>query len=298
LKSSLLKKKNIFYLNVIIGIALIVSTLFLVRDIISNYFEKEKTTERDMTASKNTDTSRRKSLRLDSEIQLEDYSPILKNNPFGFSGGEIRSLNALMSTGGQRADVVLIGTVVGPKELSCGVFKDSSGMQDVFKVGEPVLGLGVLYKVEKDKVFIKQGEKTIEIPLEDLKVKEINKTASEGSRFTSLFAKKIGNSTYIVDKRKVQEAISNPSQMMTDARLRPNNINGKEEGFILSEVKPDGIYHSLGLQNGDILLRINEYDISNPERALQAFTALKGLDRVQIDLIRAGSKMTMTYQIK
>jgi general secretion pathway protein C len=86
--------------------------------------------------------------------------------------------------------------------------------------------------------------------------------------------------------------------MMTDARLRPNLNSGKEEGFILSEVKPGGIYHSLGLQDGDVLLRINEYDISNPERALQAFTALKGLERVQIDLIRRGSKMTMTYQIK
>jgi general secretion pathway protein C len=254
--------------------------------------------ERDMPALKNIDTSRRKLLRLDPEKQFAEYSPIFKNNPFGFSGGEIRLLNASMSTGGQQANVVLIGTVVGPKELSCGVFKDSSGMQDVFKVGEPVLGLGVLYKVEKDKVFIRQGEKTIEIPLEDVKVKEINKTASEGSRFTSSFAKKIGKSTYIVDQRKVQEAISNPSQMMTDARLRPNNVNGKGEGFILSEVKPGGIYHSLGLQNGDVLLRINEYDMSNPERALQAFTALKGLDRVQIDLVRAGSKMTMTYQIK
>jgi len=45
-------------------------------------------------------------------------------------------------------------------------------------------------------------------------------------------------------------------------------------------------------------LRINEYDISNPERALQAFTALKGMERVQVDLIRSGSRMTMTYQIK
>jgi general secretion pathway protein C len=86
--------------------------------------------------------------------------------------------------------------------------------------------------------------------------------------------------------------------MMTDARLRPNLVNGKEEGFVLSEVRPGGIYHSLGLQDGDVLLRINEYDVSNPEKALQAFTALKGMERVQIDLIRAGSKMTMTYQIK
>jgi general secretion pathway protein C len=303
LKSSLLTKRNIFYLNIIIGIVLILSSFFLIRDIVSNYTENEfstslekgKVLKEDMPSSTDTGTSRRKSLRLDPEKQFAEYSSILKNNPFGFQGGELRPLASSGNTQAQQTDIVLIGTVVGPKELSCAVFKDNSGLQEVFKVGESVFGLGVLYSVKKDKVIVRQGGKTVEIPIEDVKVKEVKNPVSGGA---SLFAQKIGRDTYIVDQRKIQQAISNPSQMMTDARLKPNVNNGKEGGFILSEVKPGGIYHSLGLQDGDVLLRINEYDISNPERALQAFTALKGLERVQIDLMRRGSKMTMTYQIK
>ena len=298
MKSSLLTKRNIFYLNVVIGMVLILSSFFLMRDIFSNYFEKEKTLKEDMPSSTDTGTSRRKSLRLDPEKQFAEYSSILKNNPFGFQGGELRPLASSGNTQAQQTDIVLIGTVVGPKELSYAVFKDSSGLQEIFKVGESVLGIGALYSVKKDKVLIRQKGKTVEILLEDVKVKEVKKPVSGGTPFTSAFAQKIGRDTYIVDQRKIQQAISNPSQMMTDARLRPNVNDGKEGGFILSEVKPGGIYHSLGLQDGDVLLRINEYDISNPERALQAFTALKGLERVQIDLIRRGSKMTMTYQIK
>jgi general secretion pathway protein C len=291
LKSSLLTKRNIFYLNILIGIFLILSTLFLIRDIISNYFYKEKTLKKDIAVSKNVGASQQK-------MQLADYSLILKNNPFGFSGEEIMPLTALTDDKAQKTDIELIGTVVGPKGMSYGVFMDSSGMQDVFKVGESVFGLGKLYSVKKDKVLLRQREKTIEIPLEDVEVKEVKKPVSGRSYFTPSFAKRVGRGTYIVDQERVQQAIANPGQMMTDARLRPHIVNGKEEGFILSEVKPGGIYHSLGLQNGDVLLRINEYDISNPERALQAFTALKGLERVQIDLIRGGSNMTMTYQIK
>jgi len=126
----------------------------------------------------------------------------------------------------------------------------------------------------------------------------VKKQGSAGSPSSAGFAQKIGRGAYVVDQARLQHAIANPSQMMTDARLRPNVAGGKEEGYALSEIKPGGIYQSLGLQDGDVLLRINEYDISNPEKALQAFTALKGLDRVQIDLIRSGSRMTMTYQIK
>jgi general secretion pathway protein C len=293
LKSSLLTKRNIFFLNIAIGVVVVFFAILLMQDIISEYFEKEKTLKKDVQVSTSSDKSQQK-------MQFEDYSSILKNNPFGFPGGELKSLNTSTSTGARQTytDIVLIGTVVGPRELSYGVFKDDSGTQDVFKIGESVLGHGVLYRVQKDKVLLRQGNKTVEILLEDVNVKEVRKSAPGGNSFTSAFARKIGKSTYAVDQSKVQEAISNPSQIMTDARLRPNLINGEEKGFVLSEVKPGGIYHSLGLRNGDILLRINEYDISEPEKALQAFTALKGLERIQIDLIRDGAKMTMTYQIK
>jgi general secretion pathway protein C len=188
---------------------------------------------------------------------------------------------------------------VGPRALTYAIFKDSAGIQEVFKVGEQVFGAGRLSRVERDKVIIRRGEKNEEILLDDVKVREVKKQASAGSPASpSSFAQKIGRATYMVDQARLQQAIANPGQMMTDARLKPNIVSGREEGFVLSEVKPGGVYQSLGLQDGDVLLRINEYDISNPERALQAFTALKGMERVQVDLIRSGSRMTMTYQIK
>jgi general secretion pathway protein C len=290
LKSALLTRRNVFYLNIAITVVLIFSTLFFIRDMISRHFERQK------TAAKNISSAPAAVQTRQQRPQFADYSSILKNNPFGFPGGELRPLTASAGTKGQPAGLALIGTVAGPKELSYAIFKDNSGVQEVFKVGEPVYGLGVLSMVKKEKVLLRKGGSVTEIPLEDVQVKEIrNPTAGNPG---SQFARRIGSGSYVVDQARLQQAIANPGQMMTDARLRPNVTNGKQEGFALSEVKPGGIYQSLGLQDGDILLRINDYDISNPERALQAFTALRGLDRVQIDLIRSGSKMTMTYQIK
>jgi general secretion pathway protein C len=290
LKSALLTRRNVFYLNIAITVVLIFSTLFFIRDMISRHFERQK------TAAKNISSAPAAVQTRQQRPQFADYSSILKNNPFGFPGGELRPLTASAGTKGQPAGLALIGTVAGPKELSYAIFKDNSGVQEVFKVGEPVYGLGVLSMVKKEKVLLRKGGSVTEIPLEDVQVKEIRNPTAENPG--SQFARRIGSGSYVVDQARLQQAIANPGQMMTDARLRPNVTNGKQEGFALSEVKPGGIYQSLGLQDGDILLRINDYDISNPERALQAFTALRGLDRVQIDLIRSGSKMTMTYQIK
>ena len=288
--TNLLTQRNILCLNTLLGIILIISTIFVARDSISRYFEQKKNVQKSTYSSKATS--------LEQEKQLSEYTVILDNNPFGFPGGEIKTLTGSTNQKTQQGNIMLIGTVVGPGKLNYGIFKDSAGVQEVFKIGDPVFDIGRLYRVQRDKVVIRKAGKTVEILLEDVKVKEVNKQATAAGPSPSSFAQKIGRSTYMVDQARLQQAIANPGQMMTDARLKPNIVNGKEEGFVLNEVKQGGVYQSLGLQDGDVLLRINEYDISNPERALQAFTALKGMERVQVDLIRSGSRMTMTYQIK
>jgi general secretion pathway protein C len=288
--TGLLTKRNIFYLNIVIGILLMVSALILIRDSISIYVEKRKMMKE--TIRSTTDSS-----QPERTAQLMEYAPILKNNPFGFAAGEIKPLTVAVNQGNPATNVTLIGTVTGARALSYGVFKDNTGIQEIFRIGEPVFGIGTLHAVKRDKAIIKKDARSIEILLEDVRVKEIHKQAL-GTAASSGFAQKIGRGAYVVDQRKLQQAIANPAQMMTDARLKPHSVSGRDEGFVLSEVKPGGIYQSLGLQDGDVLLRINDYDISNPERALQAFTALRGLDRVQIDLIRSGARMTMTYQIQ
>jgi general secretion pathway protein C len=92
--------------------------------------------------------------------------------------------------------------------------------------------------------------------------------------------------------------LDNPAQIMTDAKLIPNMVKGKPDGFILQEIRKNGVYDNLGMKNGDTLLRINGSNISNPENALQTFMALKGMDKVQLDIIRDGNRMTLNYQIR
>jgi len=283
-------KSYITYLNIGLSAVLLILVLFFMRDILSSGREK---TELGSSPATSAGTAERRML-------LEEYAPVLKNNPFGFPGGEIRPLSASSGEHSRQmnADLALIGTVVGPRHLSYAIFQDTTGVQELFRAGETVRGIGTLHDVKTDRVFLKNKEQTYELLLEDIIEETVSRQSPGHPGTVSGFARRVGKGLYIVDQRKVRQAIENPSQMMTDARLRPHVRDGKEEGFMLSEVKPGGIYHSLGLRNGDVLLRINEYDISNPETALQAFTALRGLDRVQIDLVRAGSKMTMTYQIK
>ena len=285
-----LTKRNIFYLNILLAVIIVLSVFLIARDVISLSFDRGRK-PRAAAVSPNYEQGQKGK-------QLADYREILLNNPFGFPGGEISVLTSSSKAPVKQDDLRLLGTVVGPSEMSYAILRNNRNEEEIFKLGEPVFGSGKLYGVKPDKVLIRQGAEVIEIPFQDVSIREMRASGSNKISGAS-FAQRVGRGNYIVDQRKLQQAIENPAQIMTDARLKPNFANGRrEEGFSLSEVKPGGIYQSLGLRDGDVLLRINEYDISDPQKALQAFTALRGLDRVRVDLIRAGSKMTMTYQIQ
>jgi general secretion pathway protein C len=280
------RPKLLLIFNALIGIALLVFVLVLIRGILTVTFRK---VERPVSSAQLAAQKARKG--------LQEYAGILKNNPFGFPGGPLQELSVSKEGGTSPADITLVGTVAGLPAHSYAIVADKSGRQEVFKAGESVFGAGKLKRVEKDRIIINDSGREVKVPLTDmLTIKEIK--PPETGTAASDFAKSAGKGTYILDQKKVLNALENPNQLMTDARLQPNFSGGKQEGFILREVRNGGIYQSLGLQNGDVLLRINDYNISNPENALQAFTALRGMDRVQVDLLRSGSRVTMTYQIR
>lgn len=272
--------------NILLGLLLLLSVFVLIRDIITTGFKKVEKTAPD-----------RQSGRISPRLSFQGYEIILKSSPFGLPASSLTPLSGSREKTVSQTDITLIGTIAGQKGSSFAIFSDSSGRQEVYKVGEKIPGAGNLVNVYKDRVLIKGNGKSVEIPIADIvKITEVNPPPGAGR--PADFARSVGAGTYIVDQKRVQQAIENPNQLMTDARLQPNFNDGKQEGFTLREVRHGGIYQGLGLQNGDVLLRINDYNISNPENALQAFTALRGMERIQLDILRSGSKMTLTYQIR
>lgn len=239
--------------------------------------------------------------------QLKDitsYSAILEKNPFG-SPKKLQPLTDAQNVESKQSvpsSLLLIGTVVGPKKFSYAIFEDKSRpaplRQVVVAYGKDVLDYGKLIKIEKDSIELMQGSAVYKISLAPLKSDPRSPRAEESGSPRASFAEKIGDKEYLLNRRKVDQTLENPEQILTDARLLPNIQNGKQEGFKMLEVKPGGLYESLGLKNGDILLRVNDLEISNPEVAIQAMTALKGMNRVNLDIMRDGAKLSMSYDIK
>lgn len=274
-------------LNATLGALLLIAILFFLRDIITSVDKKGVKP----AYSPHVETQRQE------RRSFQAYDIILRNNPFGFPAGQLKSLASAVDKTPPPSDLKLIGTIAGSLAYSYAIFAAKDGKQEMFKRGESVFGAGVLAKVEPDKVFIRQNNQLTEIPMADVFMINEPGPSPDGAG-SPQFVKTIEKGEYVIDQKALQQALDNPNQIMTDARLFPHIVDNKQEGFVLREIKKNGLYDSLGLKNGDVLLRINNYNIANPENALQAFTALRGMDRVQLDIIRDGAKTTMTYQIR
>ncbi len=289
---SAIKRLSLFtVLNRIIIVGIILTALFITRDIV--VWTTAKPNKPIPTRSPNNPTVK----------DPKELDSILKNNPFSNKPGEFKMITSSDNIAQAASDFKLVGTISGDRRYSFAVLSDKEGRQEMIKVGEPVGSLGTLTRVEKAKVIIRNNGKDTELNLaETVRIEESSPNVTSPSlgnqkRIADL-ARQTGERTFVVDQQKIQYAIDNPNQIMTDARLLPNISEGIQKGFILREVRPGGIYQSLGLRDGDVLLRINEHNINNPENGLQAFMALKGLERVNLDIIRGGANITLTYLIK
>jgi general secretion pathway protein C len=109
---------------------------------------------------------------------------------------------------------------------------------------------------------------------------------------------KTSETTYTIAGSEIDKALGDMNEVATQARIVPSFQNGKANGFKLFSIKPNSIYQKIGLQNGDVISKINGYEMNSPERALEIYAKLKDSQSIQIDLKRRGKDMNMNYTVQ
>lgn len=251
---------------------------------------------------------------LSRQISFQSLSPILEKGLFGTATrGNLVVIEQQTSQAGEAAvptvdqsDLLLLGTVAGRPSASYALIrKISSNEERVFKVGEQVFNLGTLKAVDRDTAEVDARGRTVTLKTPEAALEQdapvatappAPPTAGTGSNIGVIVPQPGG--VGIIDQRALNAALDNIGQAMSDARLLPNINDGVVEGFKLSEVKPQGVFGALGLKNGDVLAKINDFPIDSPEKAIQSFMTLKGQNRIKLDLIRDGSPTSLSYDIR
>jgi general secretion pathway protein C len=109
---------------------------------------------------------------------------------------------------------------------------------------------------------------------------------------------KLSPTEFNIDRGVVDKILENQSELMRQARIVPEQENGKVVGIRLFGVRPDTLLGVLGMENGDRLQTINGFDMASPEKALEAYARLRTADKLTVQVNRRGQTMNLDYNIK
>jgi general secretion pathway protein C len=206
---------------------------------------------------------------------------------------------------------VLIIAASGDPEWSFAAFGSGDGKSIMRRRGGDVSGKQVHY-VGWDRVWLESAGSLCQATLFDkAEVKaaapapapatSAPPTTGGGKTLDPSIAKgiqKVSANEYNIDRGVVDKILENQADLMRQARIVPEQENGRVVGIRLFGVKQDTLLGVLGMENGDRLQTINGFDMSSPEKALEAYARLRTAEKLTISLNRRGQNMNIDYNIK
>ena len=146
----------------------------------------------------------------------------------------------------------------------------------------------LISEIEKNKVVLINGDKK-----EVLEVKFIEAEPSKPETVGSAHPTGIR-----LDPRDVEGALSDLNKVMTQARVTPNMVEGKTSGYRIFNIAPGSIYTKIGLQNNDVVERVNGVEIKSPDALYQLFQQMKNERKIALDFNRGGRRESVNIEIR
>ncbi|RKH59895.1 type II secretion system protein GspC [Corallococcus llansteffanensis] len=202
--------------------------------------------------------------------------------------------------------VKLLGTLVaGNADWSFASIQDMTTQRSqTYMIGNTLMGATVM-EIERERVIINNGGRKEFIDGQPgdgavaaytpPPVAAPTATASNG---LGNGIKSTGENEYEVPKAEIDKTLSNLNDVAMQARIVPAFKDGQSVGFKLFSIRPDSIYSKIGVQNGDVIRRINGFDMNSPEKALEVYSKLKDSSRIEIEIERNGAPIRKSYNVR
>jgi general secretion pathway protein C len=196
----------------------------------------------------------------------------------------------------------LVGTAIAePAQYSlCEIINPDVNETSVYGVGERYMG-AVIYQIDRKRVLLDNNgvneyldDNAGGAPAPNVGVQPVPQPNASNDNDV----KQLSPNQYVVSKNAINNALTNLSDLATKARIVPSFKNGVANGFKLFSIVPDSLYAKIGVQNGDVIHRINGYEMNSPDKALEIYQKLRDANRIEIEIERRGETMRNTYSIE
>jgi general secretion pathway protein C len=109
---------------------------------------------------------------------------------------------------------------------------------------------------------------------------------------------KVSATEFRIDRGVFEQILGSQGQLIAGIHTAPEMRDGKTVGFRLNGIKAGTLGDAIGLTNGDLLQSINGFDLTDPEKLLEAYARLRTADHLTLHLDRKGVGTNLDYAIK
>ena len=196
-------------------------------------------------------------------------------------------------------DFMLVGTLSGDPSFARAVLQVFGADEPIHEYAtKEVIGIDKIILIERDYIVLKRNDVRIKLPV-GMKMSEVvaqlatiqttapNKDDSGGNTVRKTLSRQEVN--------KVLKG--NSSQIYKGASFGPILENDVIIGYKIHKVESDHFFYQLGARNGDIIKKVNGFELKDTERMFELWNSMKDATNVQIELERGGKMVKYDFNI-
>jgi general secretion pathway protein C len=166
-----------------------------------------------------------------------------------------------------------------------------SHKQKLYRLGDNI-GSAKLIKITRNTATLRSGGKETTLRV---------KATIEGSLLPNspdAGTNRAASRNVTLNKKMVTENLSDLNSIMSQAVMRPYLNKGVQEGLIISNIAPNSLYEKMGLQNGDIIMDVNNKPMQSADNLLQTVNLIQSGGNIAVNFKRNGKSETIHYSFK
>jgi len=190
----------------------------------------------------------------------------------------------------------LVGTVTGPGTYSWAILQEGADRKQRIVRFHGNIDEAKIVQISRKRILIqRQGkEEAISFSEEEVRPRAaVSSPAPKGE-----VVQKLSANRFLVNREDVTAAVGNVNQFMTQARFRPHFVMGRPGGFSVSEIQPGSLMEKIGLQNNDVIKKVNGQLITSPEEVFKAYSQLQRDSNIEVEVERGNRSEVFRYEIR
>jgi general secretion pathway protein C len=204
-----------------------------------------------------------------------------------------------------RLPLTLLGTAAAQNpRLAWAAIEDRDKRETlVVGIGDRVAGKASVQRIERRRVVLLENGSPRELTLDAEDEERAKPRSSARARPSRSRASRRGararppEPRAVVAGREANEALRDPANIFSQARILPKWEDGEMQGVELAAIKSGSLLQDAGFRNGDVIVEMNGIPVDSPEQSAKLMKEFSSARSISATVDRDGSEVTVEFDI-